>query len=299
MGVVYRAWHTRLNRTVALKMVMAGSASPALREQVRRQAEVLARLQHPNIVQLYEVREYQGHPCLVMELVEGDSLDRKLAGNPLPPQEAARLVLTLAQAVQAAHEQGVIHGDLKPASVILTRDGTPKVADFGLAGRPDGGGLVQSGVVLGTPLYMAPEQVRGQTREIGPAVDVYALGVILYQVLTGRPPFQGPLAAVLAQVLSAEPVPPRQLRADVPPELEAVCLRCLRKAKDARYPSAAALAADLLRFLVGEPVSVCGQGPGGERGPIKRLRSLFRRAAGRKDQEDTGDPPPRQDRFWK
>ena len=178
-------------------------------------------------------------------------------GTPRPPEDAARLVQTLALAIQAAHDEGIIHRDLKPANVLLMGDGTPKITDFGLAKRIGGEeGLSQSGEIKGTPSYMAPEQAAGRAERIGPAADVYALGAILYEMLSGRPPFQGatPLATV-GQVLEHEPVSPRCLQPKLPRDLETVCLKCLQKEPRHRYPSAAALAEDLRRFLAGEPIT--------------------------------------------
>jgi serine/threonine-protein kinase len=258
MGVVYRAWDRRLNRPVALKVLLAGAyARPEERERFRREAESEAGLRHPNIVQIYDVGDLDGRPYFTMEFVEGDSLAARLAGAPMPPCEAAALVETLADAVQAAHNGGVIHRDLKPANVLLTADGTPKVTDFGLARRLDGGeGLTQTGAVLGTPSYMAPEQAQGDSDSIGPAADVYALGAILYEALTGRPPFRAKTAAeTVRQVIEDEPVPPSRCNARLARDLETICLKCLSKEPRARYLSAAALADDLRRFRRGEAIT--------------------------------------------
>jgi hypothetical protein len=253
MGVVYKARHAALGRVVALMMVLAGGA--AHRARFRTEAEAVARLQHPNIVQVHEVGEHQGTPYLTLEFCGGGGLDKKLAGTPLPPAEAARLVETLARAVQAAHERHIIHRDLKPANVLLTEDGTPKVTDFGLAKKLDAAGQTQSGAVLGTPSYMAPEQAASKGREVGPAADVYALGAILYECLTGRPPFKAATVLdTLRQVLSEDPVPPRQLQSKAPRDLETICLKCLHKDPSRRYPSAGELAEELRRFQAGEPI---------------------------------------------
>jgi serine/threonine-protein kinase len=257
MGVVYKARHLRLNRLVALKMALTGAhAEPRELERFQREAEAMAGLRHPNIVQVYHVGEAEGQPYFTMEYVEGGSLARKLASTPQPARQAAALVATLAGAIQAAHQGGVVHRDLKPANVLLTADGTPKITDFGLARRLEGGtGVTQSSVIMGTPSYMAPEQARGPTQAIGPAADVYALGAILYELLTGRPPFRGetPTETVL-QVLYQEPVPPARLNPKVPRDLETICLKCLHKEPQRRYASAAALAEDLGRFQEGQPI---------------------------------------------
>jgi WD40 repeat protein/tRNA A-37 threonylcarbamoyl transferase component Bud32 len=257
MGVVYKARHLRLHRVVALKMVLAGAhAGKQHLARFRHEAETVAQLQHPHIVQIYEVGEHDGRPFLALEYVPGGSLAQRLDGTPQPPRDAAELIQTLARAVQAAHDQGVIHRDLKPANVLLTADGTPKLTDFGLSKQRDAAaGQTPSGAVLGTPGYMAPEQARGHNRAIGPGADVYSLGAILYECLTGRPPFKAATTLdTLLQVLRDEPVPPGRLVPQVPRDLETVCLMCLSKEPARRYPSAAALADDLGRFLRGEPV---------------------------------------------
>jgi serine/threonine-protein kinase len=264
MGVVYKARQIGLNRTVALKMILAGDhAGPEVRARFRAEAEAVARLQHPHIVQIHEVGEEAGRPFFSLEFVDGGSLADRLAGTPLPAAQAAQLAETLARAMHYAHQRGLVHRDLKPANVLLTADGTPKVTDFGLAkclGELQGAGaappaLTQTGAILGTPSYMAPEQAGGQSKGIGPAADVYALGALLYELLTGRPPFRAESALeTLRQVQSAEPVPPRQLQPGVPRDLETICLQCLRKEPKRRYPSAAALADDLRRFRDNEPI---------------------------------------------
>jgi serine/threonine protein kinase len=211
MGVVYRARQRGLNRLVALKMIRAGDlAGPEERLRFLAEAKAVAALQHPHVVQIGEVGQHAGSPFLALEYVEGGSLADRLRAAPLPPREAARLVQTLAGAVQAAHARGIVHRDLKPANVLLDGDGVPKITDFGLAKRLEGGaGLTESGAIVGTPSYMAPEQAGGKGKEAGPAADVYALGAILYECVTGRPPFRGasPLDTVL-QVLREEPVSP-------------------------------------------------------------------------------------------
>jgi tetratricopeptide (TPR) repeat protein len=257
MGVVYQARQTKLDRLVALKMILAGEYAGS--EQVSRfrsEAEAVARLQHPNIVQIHEVGEHEGQPYFALEYVEGGSLAQRLAGMLPPAREAAQLVETVARAVDYAHQRGIIHRDLKPANVLLTPDGLPKITDFGLAKRLDiSPGQTQSGEILGTPSYMAPEQTLGQSQVVGPAADTYALGAILYEAMTGRPPFKGETALeTLEQVRSLEPVPPRRLQPKLPPDLETICLKALAKAPGQRYASARDLADDLRRFLNGEPI---------------------------------------------
>jgi serine/threonine protein kinase len=255
MGVVYKARQIGLGRVVALKMLLSGGqASEADLARFRTEREAVARLQYPNIVQVFEVGEYEGQPFFSMEFCPGDSLARKLDGTPLPPREAATLLEVLARAMHAAHRQNVIHRDLKPANVLLGADGTPKVTDFGLAKKLDETGLTQTGAVMGTPSYMAPEQALG-SKNIGPAADVYALGAILYECLTGRPPFRAATTYdTLRQVVNDEPVALRQLNPVVPHDLETICLKCLRKEPARRYESAAALADDLQRWLEVRPI---------------------------------------------
>jgi WD40 repeat protein len=257
MGVVYRARQVSLHRAVALKMIRAGEyADEAERARFRAEAEVVARLQHPNIVQIHEVGEAQGSPFFSLEYVEGGSLRDLLARGPQPAAQAAALLEAVARAIEAGHRRGVIHRDLKPANILLTADGQPKVVDFGLAKRLDSGpGQTQSGAVIGTPSYMAPEQALGKAHTVGPAADVWALGVLLYELLTGRPPFLADTVFdTLQQVVAQEPVPPGRLNAKIPRDLETICLKCLRKDARQRYPSAEALAEDLRRFQEGRPV---------------------------------------------
>jgi WD40 repeat protein/tetratricopeptide (TPR) repeat protein len=256
MGVVYRARQVKLNRLVALKMILSGAhAGPQELARFRSEAEAVARLQHPNIVQVYEVGEHQGLPFFSLEFCPGGSLDKKLAGTPMPPQQAAALVQVLARAMHAAHQRRVVHRDLKPANVLLADDGTPKVTDFGLAKKLDEAGQTHSGAVMGTPSYMAPEQAAGKIQEVGPAADEYALGALLYECLTGRPPFKAATAVdTLMQVVHQEPVPPRQLNPAVPRDLETVCLKCLEKDRGRRYGTAQELADELGRFLAGQEV---------------------------------------------
>ena len=293
MGVVYKARHRGLHRLAALKMVLAGEfASPAQEVRFRLEAELAARVQHPNIVQVYEIGTYQGRPFLALEWVEGGSLANRLDGKPWPPGEAASLLETLARAIHAAHVEGVVHRDLKPANILLANprgtallsrpgglsdgsgepshkelsdsshatrpaDWTCKITDFGLA-RPIEGGVTvtQSGFLVGTPGYMAPEQAGGTRALVGPATDIYALGVVLYQLLTGQLPFQGDSTLeVLRAVTSDEPVRPRRWQPCLPRDLEAITLHCLEKEPTRRYPSALALAEDLQRFREGKQVA--------------------------------------------
>jgi hypothetical protein len=258
MGLVFRARHKPLRRPVALKIVVSGAHAGATeRARFRTEAEAVARLHHPGIVQIYEVGEQAGCPYLALEFVGGGSLAEQLDGTPVPPRRAAQILLDLARAVQHAHEQGIVHRDLKPANVLLTETGVVKVADFGLAKLLDvEQGQTNSGVVLGSPSYMAPEQAAGKVRAIGPATDVYALGAILYELLTGRPPFRGAsFLETLDQVRTHAPAPPQALQPRVSGDLAAICLRCLEKNPALRYSSAAALARDLDLFLRGEAVA--------------------------------------------
>jgi WD40 repeat protein len=255
MGVVYKAWHEPLRRVVALKMMLADRfAGAETRDRFRREAEAVARLQHPNIVQVFDVGEHDGQPFFTLEYLDGGTLAERQRGQPQPPRQAAEWVEILARAVHHAHEHDVLHRDLKPQNVLLSGDGRLKVGDFGLAKLRDGGGpRTRSSTVLGTPEYMAPEQATGAGG--GPAVDVYALGVILYDLLTGRPPFQAatPLQT-LRRVCEENPVPPHHLQPGLPRDLETLCLKCLEKDPKKRYASALDLADDLRRFRDGRPV---------------------------------------------
>jgi tetratricopeptide (TPR) repeat protein len=257
MGVVYKAWQVDLNRVVALKMILAGEhARPEDLVRFRAEAEAVAQLHHPHIVQIFEVGQHAGLPFFALEYLEGGSLHQTLQDTARPAREAAQLVETLARAMQAAHQRGIIHRDLKPANVLLDQDGWPKITDFGLAKRVAGGAaLTQSGAIMGSPSYMAPEQAAGKGKDAGPAADVYALGAILYELLTGRPPFKAatPLETVL-QVLHEEPLPPRRLQPKLPRDLETICLKCLHKEPAHRYGDAESLAEDLRRFQAGEPI---------------------------------------------
>jgi WD40 repeat protein/tetratricopeptide (TPR) repeat protein len=257
MGVVYKARQVAADRAVALKMILhGGHADDGALTRFRTEARAIARLQHSHIVQVYEVGEHAGLPYFSLEFCPGGSLEKKLAATPLAPHDGAALVERLARAMHAAHQNGVIHRDLKPANVLLSEDGTPKITDFGLAKRLDAAaGPTQSNAFMGTASYAAPEQAAGNWTAVGPAADTYALGAILYECLTGRPPFRGPTTLdTLIQVLNDEPVPPTQLQPRTPRDLETICLKCLQKEPARRYDSAAALAEDLHRFQSGEPI---------------------------------------------
>jgi tetratricopeptide (TPR) repeat protein len=257
MGVVYKARDLQLKRVVALKMVLAGAHAGAQdMARFRAEAEAAARLQHTNIVQIYEVGEQEGYPYFSLEFVDGKSLAQKLLGIPLPDKQAAEMTEQLARAMDTAHKRGVVHRDLKPGNVMLTSDGVPKITDFGLAKRlDDNTGQTATGTVMGTPSYMAPEQAMGNIKAIGPAADTYALGAMLYEMLTGRPPFQAAtMIDTLDQVCHDEPVPPSRLQPKLPRDLETICLKCLQKEAAKRYDSAMALADDLGRFLRDEPI---------------------------------------------
>jgi serine/threonine protein kinase len=301
MGVVFLADDPQLKRPVALKVLLdAHYTDPRHAARLQGEAEAVARLHHPNIVQIYEVSNVSGRPYLALEYVEGGTLAQQIEGNPQPIHAVAELIATLARAVHHAHEQGIVHRDLKPANILLQEEHSrrgaevqrpeeeqrrkqeagaaapvpssfssdlrasaplrevflfPKIADFGLAKRLDEEGLTQTGELLGTPRYMAPEQADGKVSAIGPPTDVYALGVILYELLTGRPPFRGEsVLDTLEQVRSLDPVPPRRLRPPVARDLETICLKCLEKEPKRRYPTALELADDLERFLQDRPI---------------------------------------------
>jgi serine/threonine protein kinase len=274
MGIVYRARQLLLNRIVALKMLRAGlHAETTDRARFQAEGEAVARLHHPNIVQIYEVGIADGQPYFALEFVDGGTLARRIDGIPQPARPAAELVETVARAIHAAHERGILHRDLKPSNILIAdspagQSAIPKITDFGLAKFLDhDSDLTQSRDIIGTPSYMAPEQATGGSSAISPATDIYALGAILYEMLTGRPPFcaESPYETVL-QVVQEEPVPPAQLQRKVPRDLETICMKCLQKEPKQRYPSALALAEDLRRFLNGEPIQA-------------RPISLVRRAA--------------------
>lgn len=258
MGVVYRAWQPSLQRNVAIKLILRGELA-SVDEQARfqKEAEAAGRLQHPHIVPIYEVASHQGQCYFSMQLVEGRTLADRLADGPLPAREAVQLMVLVARAIHYAHSQGIIHRDLKPANILIDHAGEPHVTDFGLAKQLDAGtSLTRSGAVLGTPSYMAPELASGDRGAIGPASDVYSMGTILYALLTGRPPFQGPSPVdTVLMVLDQEPLPPRLLNRKLNRDLEMIVLKCLQKPPELRYASSAALADDLEAYLHDEPIS--------------------------------------------
>jgi WD40 repeat protein/tRNA A-37 threonylcarbamoyl transferase component Bud32 len=274
MGVVYQARQRSLNRLVALKMIRAGRlASAAEVQRFRQEAEAAAALDHANIVPIHEVGEHEGQLYFTMKLVQGDSLAGRREAFAGRPRDAARVLATVARAVHHAHERGILHRDLKPANILVDAAGSPHVCDFGLSRRSEGdGGLTETGQLLGTPAYMAPEQTAGSRPATTTASDVYSLGVILYELLAGRAPFRGSdVLQTLEQVRSAEPVPPRRLQPALPRDLETICLKCLHKDPAKRYASAAALADDLQRFLDGQPIQARPLGR------LERLRRWVRR----------------------
>jgi predicted Ser/Thr protein kinase len=259
MGVVYLAHQRGLERQVALKMILAANLASA--EHVRRfqaEARAAAQLTHPHIVSIHEVGQLHGQYYFTMDYVAGQSLAQRLAQGPMAIDDAVRLMRDVARAVAHLHAQGIVHRDLKPSNILLDTEGRPYVTDFGLAKVfTPGSDATTTGVIAGTPSYMAPEQASAQRSLIGPASDVYGLGAILYELLTGAPPFRAatPLDTLL-QVLGRDPLPPRRLNPRIPRALELLCLKCLDKSPAARYPSAAALADDLERFLEGEPLAI-------------------------------------------
>lgn len=263
MGIVYRAHQQSLGRDVAVKLILRGElASQDDQKRFRIEAESVARLEHPGVVPIHEVGEHQGQLFFSMPFIDGQTLSQRLAKGPLPDREAARIVQQVAQAIDYAHQRGVLHRDLKPANILLDREGRVHVTDFGLAKRfTDNqgstlGSLTNTGAILGTPAYMAPEQAAGGRGELGPATDVYSLGAILYAVLTGRPPFQGPTAVdTVLMLLEQEPALPRILNRRVDRDLEMITLRCLQKPIELRYETAEALANDLNAFLRSEPIA--------------------------------------------
>ncbi len=258
MGVVYKARDKKLNRLVALKMILSGAhASPETLMRFKIEAEAVAKLQHPNIVQIFDIGERDGHPFFSLEYLDGGCLHNKLDGAPQQPKHAAAVIETLSRAIHYAHQRGIVHRDMKPANVLLAGDGTLKITDFGLAKQIDTEDSGQTGTeaILGTPTYMAPEQAAGMTREVGPAADIYALGAMLYEMLTGRPPFRGKtIMDTLQQVQFVEPVQPRRLQPNAPLDLQTICLKCLNKEPEKRYVSAEALADDLRAYLDNRPI---------------------------------------------
>jgi WD40 repeat protein/tRNA A-37 threonylcarbamoyl transferase component Bud32 len=269
MGVVYKARHQKLNRMVALKMILAGEHADADRlARFHVEAEAVARLRHPNIIEIYDIGLANGMPYFVLEYLPGGSLKQLFQQGPLPPQLSAKLLATLGQAIHTAHLAGIVHRDLNPSNVLLAQDGTVKITDFGVAKRSEATGQTKIGQIIGTPAYMAPEQAKGESESVGPASDVYALGAILYEALTGQPPFQGKtVMEILRKVQNDEPVPPRQLAARVPADLETVCLKALRKESKERYATAQEFADELDRFLHDEPVRAR---------PLSRLEKVCR-----------------------
>ena len=258
MGIVYRAIQGSLGRTVAVKMLLRRDlASPADLARFRSEAEAAARLDHPGIVAILEVGEHDGLPFYSMRFIEGTTLARRLAEGSITVREGALLLAKVADAIQAAHGRGVLHRDLKPSNILIDAAGEPHVSDFGLAKRLEADqSVTHTGAILGTPCYMSPEQAAGSRGEIGPSSDVWSLGAILYQMLTGRPPFQAssPMDTLLA-VLESDPPVPRSIDRQVDRDLEMIALKSLQKPQELRYASAGALAADLRAFLAGEPVA--------------------------------------------
>jgi WD40 repeat protein/predicted Ser/Thr protein kinase len=257
MGVVYKARQVSLKRVVALKMLLAGAfASRDFVERFYREAEAVARLDHPNIVPVFDVGQHEGQHYFTMRLVDGPNLAKRLRGHPLTARNAAELLAKVARAVHYAHEHGVLHRDLKPANILLDASGEPFVTDFGLAKLTEGGqALTRPEGLVGSPSYMAPEQAAGKTAELTTATDVYSLGVVLFEILTGAPPFKGDsVVEVLQKIVHKEPVPPRTFDGRIDRDLETICLRCLEKKPERRYRSAAALAEELDRWLRGEPI---------------------------------------------
>jgi serine/threonine-protein kinase len=262
MGVVYLARHRGLEKVVALKMILRGELATAEdRTRFRTEARAAAALAHPSIVPVYDAGEHEGQAYFSMRFVEGQTLGAILARGPMQPRDAARYLAAISRAVQYAHEHGILHRDLKPSNILIDQNDEPHITDFGLAKRVSGeaatSGRTATGAIVGTPAYMAPEQVSNRRGTLGPLSDVYSLGVILYEMLTGRPPFQAPTPLdTLLLVLDQDPVRPRLLNPGVDGDLEMICLKCIQKEPELRYSSAGALAADLQAYLNGEPLSV-------------------------------------------
>jgi serine/threonine protein kinase len=275
MGVVYKALQRGLNRPVALKMIL--TIDHADQKDLLRfmaEAEAVAAISHPHVINVFEYGEQHGRPYLAMEYLSGGNLaDRLKRTGPMTPDDAAELVAKLARAVAAAHDQGIVHRDLKPANVLFDEVGEPRVSDFGLAKRTGQSELTRTGAVMGTPAYMAPEQAAGQTKFVGPAADVYALGVILFECIAGRRPFDDPDPVALIMQVATENAPRlRRIAPDAPKDLERICQKCMAKDPIDRYPSAIALAEDLTRFVNGEPVVAARPGV------FDRLRSTLDRS---------------------
>jgi serine/threonine-protein kinase len=285
LGAVYLARDEDLHRVVAIKLNLESvDATPERRARFRREAMAVAHLEHRNIVPIYDVGYDKGLTYIVLAYVPGGDLRQRLRGEPWAPGDAARLVVTLARAVDYAHSNGIIHRDLKPSNILIDREGTPMISDFGLAKligeQEEDAAETKEGVVLGTPVYMAPEQARGEIGRIGPATDIHALGVMLYELLAGRRPFQGGTPdEMLMQVREVRPGPPSQWRPDLPPALDAICLKCLEKEPERRYATAGALADDLERYLAGQR-------------PIAAPPSLWERALGFFARKGASEPSP-------
>ena len=256
MGVVYLARHRALGRKVALKLLHEGRQSDRdHRARFEREAAAVAKCQHPNLVQIHEIGECDGQSYLALEYVEGMTLARSLAGVPQPPRAAAALAETLARAIDHAHSRGVVHRDLKPANVLITADGQPKITDFGLAKIDAGTTHTEVGAIMGTLAYMAPEQAVGGSAKIGPRADIHALGAILYEALTGRPPYRAESPELIYhQLVHSDVVSPSRIQTGIPRDLEAICLKCLEKSPVERYSTALELAEDLRRFQRGDPI---------------------------------------------
>ncbi len=256
MGIVYRAFHPELKRDVAVKTIRGGQTAPdEARRRFHAEATVIARIQHPAVVQIYDVGHDKDTPYFVMELIAGGTLGEKLAANTMSPKEAAAMLLKITKGLEALHTRGIVHRDLKPGNILLTEDGEPKITDFGLAKQLEDPSHTQTGQLLGTPHYMAPEQAAGEQQQVGPATDVYALGAILYEMLTQRPPFRGASTyEVIRQVREEPPSLPSSEATSIPADLDTICLKCLEKDPQRRYPDASTLREELERFVNGRPI---------------------------------------------
>ncbi|MGD9127668.1 MAG: serine/threonine-protein kinase, partial [Planctomycetia bacterium] len=263
MGIVYRARHSTLDRTVALKMVLDGHLeSTEHRRRFQAEAKAAARFRHPNIVHIHEVSELLGRHYFTMDYIEGENLADRIARGPVPADEAVRIIAAVARAIGHLHDQGVIHRDIKPSNILLDADGTPFVTDFGLAKVFEGDGIkTATGIIAGTPRYMSPEQALAQNDRIGPGSDIYSLGTIFYELLTGMPAFDDETPVeILMQVVSREPPLPRTINRRIPRSLQQICLKCMSKEPEDRYESAEALANDLDHYTRGEPLDTPGPG---------------------------------------